>query len=285
MSMLSGRGDQTYGMAWLACALSLSLLRPSFCDETRPRPLAHAHAHNDYLHDRPLRDALAHGFTSVEADVYLVDGELLVAHTRSELKPERTLKRLYLDPLREIAGQAGGRLWPDGRSLTLLVDIKADGKASYQALARLLTEYDDIISAARDGRLETKAVTVIVSGDRAHDAIAADNPRLVGIDGRLSDLGSSEPPELLPLISDNWSQHFRWRGKGAFPDDERRKLRDIVRRAHDQGRRVRFWATPESTALWRELVDANVDLINTDDLAGLERFLKEVGRYTSRSQE
>lgn len=39
-------------------------------------PLPRAHAHNDYEHARPLLDALDHGFTSVEADVWLVDGEL-----------------------------------------------------------------------------------------------------------------------------------------------------------------------------------------------------------------
>src|SRR5688500_5242918 len=42
-----------------------------------PRVLPHAHAHNDYLHDRPLLDALDHGFNSVEADIFLVDGQLL----------------------------------------------------------------------------------------------------------------------------------------------------------------------------------------------------------------
>jgi hypothetical protein len=44
-----------------------------------PVPLTRAHAHNDYLHARPLFDALDHGFCSVEADVWLVDGKLLVA--------------------------------------------------------------------------------------------------------------------------------------------------------------------------------------------------------------
>ena len=39
-------------------------------------PLFQAHAHNDYEHARPLHDALEHGFWSVEADIYLVDGEL-----------------------------------------------------------------------------------------------------------------------------------------------------------------------------------------------------------------
>jgi len=32
-------------------------------------PLIPAHAHNDYLHARPLLDALDHGFCSVEADI------------------------------------------------------------------------------------------------------------------------------------------------------------------------------------------------------------------------
>ena len=50
-----------------------------------PHPAAHAH--NDYEHDRPLLDALEHGFTSVEADVWLVDGELRVAHDREDAVP------------------------------------------------------------------------------------------------------------------------------------------------------------------------------------------------------
>ncbi|HET6881957.1 MAG TPA: beta-L-arabinofuranosidase domain-containing protein [Pirellulales bacterium] len=243
-----------------------------------PAPLKHAHAHNDYLHERPLLDALDHGFTSVEADVYLVDGQLLVAHTRGELKRDHTLKRLYLDPLRERAREGGGRLWRDGPALTLLVDIKADGEASYRALAKLLAEFDDIVSVVRDGRLETKAVTVVVSGDRAQEAIAGDRPRYVGIDGRLSDLDSEASSDLLPLISDNWTLHFRWRGDGPFPAAEKAKLHDAVRRAHARGRRLRFWATPENTALWRELLAAEVDLINTDDLAGLEILLREAWR-------
>jgi hypothetical protein len=245
--------------------------------EPLPSPLAHAHAHNDYLHERPLLDALEHGFASVEADVFLVDGELLVAHSREELRPERTLERLYLKPLRELARTGGGRVWSDGPSLTLLVDIKADGENAYAALAKLLADYDDIALGMRDGKFETKAITVVVSGDRAQQTIAGDEHRHVGIDGRLSDLDSELPSHLLPLISDNWTLHFRWRGDGPFPADERAKLHRIVRQAHEHSRRVRFWATPERKEVWRELLAAEVDLINTDDLAGLERFLREAG--------
>lgn len=63
-----------------------------------------------------------------------------------------------------------------------------------------------------------------------------------------------------------------------MPAAERLKLRAIVARAHDRGYRVRFWATPDlagpaRTAVWREELRAGVDHLNTDDLAGLRRFL------------
>src|SRR5262245_38461023 len=63
-------------------------------------PLVRAHAHNDYEHQRPLLDALDQGFCSVEADVWLVDGQLRVAHDLKDAQPERKLQKLDLDPLR-----------------------------------------------------------------------------------------------------------------------------------------------------------------------------------------
>ena len=65
-------------------------------------PLARAHAHNDYEHERPLYDALANGFCGVEADVHLVSGELLIGHDPEDLQPGRNLQKLYLEPLWEV---------------------------------------------------------------------------------------------------------------------------------------------------------------------------------------
>ncbi len=94
------------------------------------QPLAGTHAHNDYEHDRPLFDALEHGFTSVEADVWLVDGELRVAHDLADAKQGVTLESLYLDPLEDLVrSQPGHSVYPkwDG-SLQLLIDIRAKAR-------------------------------------------------------------------------------------------------------------------------------------------------------------
>ncbi|WP_219412517.1 phosphatidylinositol-specific phospholipase C/glycerophosphodiester phosphodiesterase family protein [Pseudonocardia nigra] len=242
-------------------------------------PLARAHAHNDYEHTRPLADALSFGFTSVEADVWLVDGELRVAHDLEDTRPGGTLQALYLDPLAERFAHNGGSVYRgwDG-SLQLLIDIKSDGPATYAALDEALSAYPQLMTRWTDGTIKERAVTAVISGNRPLAEMAAQRTRFAGYDGRLSDLHSGRPATLMPLVSDNWTKHFTWTGAGPMPAAEREKLRSIVTTAHANGYRVRFWATPDRPgeareALWTELVAAGVDHINTDDLAGLQEFL------------
>jgi len=238
-------------------------------------PLIHAHAHNDYEHQRPLFEALENGFCSVEADVFLVDGKLLVGHTRSSLRPERTLESLYLDPLRERAKANGGRIYPGGPPVFLLVDVKSKAMETCAALLKVLDGYEEMLSVARDGRFEPRAVTVVVSGNCDRPTITAPLVRRAGIDGRPGDLDSGAPTYEIPWISESWRPMFRWRGDGPIPEEEKAKLREFTAKAHKHGRLVRFWATPENAILWKELRADGVDLLNTDKLADLRAFLLE----------
>jgi hypothetical protein len=242
--------------------------------DAEPKPLARAHAHNDYEHPRPLLDALACGFCNVEADIWLVKGELLVAHTPLQLRNDRTLQKLYLDPLRERAKANGGAIFKNGQQFHLMIDIKTDAGETYAALAKVLEGYSDILTVTRDGKTEAKAVTVILSGNRDRKALEGAKVRYAALDGRLPDLNTDAPAHLVPWVSDNWKQHFKWDGTGALPEAERTKLRDLVAKAHKQGRKLRFWATPDTEAVWKELRAAGVDLLNTDKLKELETFLR-----------
>lgn len=246
------------------------LTTPAFA---QPVPLIHAHAHNDYEHPRPLLDALDHGFCSVEADIYLVDGKLLVAHDRDKVKPDRTLESLYLKPLRERVKQHGGRVFPNGPEFTLLIDLKSNWKTTYPALRAVLTNYADILTTFSNDTKHTNAVMVVISGSRDRDMFAGETFRYAAFDGELSDLDTNPPAHFAPWISARWGGTFSWRGTGEMPEEELAKLRQIVTRAHEQGRRVRFWGAPDTLNFWRTLRSANVDLINTDNLAGLQSLL------------
>ncbi|RKN42995.1 phosphatidylinositol-specific phospholipase C/glycerophosphodiester phosphodiesterase family protein [Streptomyces hoynatensis] len=274
-----------------AAALVGGLATPAVAH--RRGPLKRAHAHNDYEHEHPLFDALSHGFASVEADIWLVDGHLLVAHDEVDLDPSRTLESLYLDPLFELVRRNHGSVFRGGRlPLQLLIDIKSAGDPTYRELARHLRRYRPMLTEATRGRVSTGAVTAVISGDRAarvpmEEEIASGAVSLAFYDGRLADLGSGAPASFIPLISDNWTSSFTWRGEGEFPAEERELLRDLVGRAHAAGQRVRFWETvdvagPARDAVWGELLAAGVDHLNTDDLAGLEDFLRAHDRGRGR---
>src|SRR5260221_81739 len=87
-------------------------------------------------------------------------------------------------------------------------------------------------------------------------------PPLAALHFRPADLDGDTPAHLIPWVSESWKSQFKWDGTGAMPDDERKKLREFVAKAHKQGRKVRFWATPEKPAVWKELLAADVDFLN-----------------------
>lgn len=237
-------------------------------------PLIRVHAHNDYVHTRPLLDALEQGFCSVEADIYLVEGQLLVAHDRNKVKTERSLQKLYLDPLQQRCQENGGRVYRGGPEFDLLIDIKGDWKATYPVLRHVLTGYKDLLSAFRDGSKETNALLVIITGNRSREMFAGESIRYAALDGDLADLDSSDSANLIPWISSNWAVSFKWRGTGSLADEEKTKLQGIVARAHQHGRRVRFWGAPDQPVFWQAMLDNGVDLLNTDDLKGARQFLQ-----------
>ena len=68
-------------------------------------------------------------------------------------------------------------------------------------------------------------------------------------------------------------QALTWRGEGSISSEEQQKLKQFVSTAHAKGQRIRFYAAPDNVSMWRELLAADVDLINTDDLDRLQQFL------------
>ncbi|QOJ00216.1 MAG: hypothetical protein HRU70_06835 [Phycisphaeraceae bacterium] len=228
------------------------------------------HSHNDYERRRPLEEAIEAGVGSIEADVFLVDGRLLVAHDLDKTRPGRTLAGMYLDPLERRVRELGW-VHPEtpGFSLVLMVDIKADGVRVYEALKEELRPRAWMLSSWREGEGVTRgAVTVVLSGDRPVRDVAAERERWVFLDGRPGDLelpeGERPGPGLMPIISGPWRSMFTWLGMGEMPSRERERLRVYVSRARAMGYQVRFWGVPNMESVWGELWDAGVDWINMD---------------------
>lgn len=236
-----------------------------------------AHAHNDYEHERPLLDALDCHFKSFEADVFSIGDSLFVAHDYEDIRPGRTLRNLYLDPLRDQILKHKGSVYGNGEEVVLFIDIKDDGLRSYQLLHEILQDYSSYLSVFEEGKKAPGSVMVVVSGNRPIEYMLNQTNRYAGFDGRLSDLDSEISPAMMPVVSDNWSNYFTWDGIGDMPLDEKERLESFAAKAKNEGYILRFWGTPNRTteqrnAVWGELWNAGVGLIGADDSKGLQRF-------------
>lgn len=250
----------------------------------RDRPLAHTHAHNDYKHDVPLFDALDNGFSSVEADVFLVGGKLLVGHYMYEVAGDRTLEDVYLKPLLELTRRNHGHVYPQStESLQLMVEIKwgGGGDAAYTALEDLLERYDEMLTSYSGGVKRPGAVTVVtINYTPGAELMNARPVRRVAYETRELALEKNYDPDVTPLVSATPVPGLAWNGSGPMPENERKRLRDIVAAAHVHGQRVRISLTPENdpaarAAGWREMLDAGVDYFHTDRLPELRAWLLE----------
>lgn len=258
-----------------AVSTAVSSPGPTIAPDTAAHNVRRLHGHNDYLQPVPLQRALELGLGSVECDVFLVDGELRIGHERWQLRPGRTLTRLYLEPLRQHAERHGGRVRADGEPFVLLVDIKAEPGPVYDRLRSELLALRPLLTRWENGRCEPGAITVILSGARPLAQVAAERDRVVALDGRLADLARTPPPppELMPWISDAWSRVSDWNGRDEFTPAERQALTALVQRVHAAGHELRFWGAPDEPAAWQLLLEVGVDRIGTDRPARAAQWL------------
>jgi Glycerophosphoryl diester phosphodiesterase family len=242
------------------------------------QPLTKAYSHRDCELSPPLWPSLQHGFHHIEADVYCLFGKVFVAHDPQQLRPWKTLERLYLEPFRTHI-KNHGQLFEDKTKLYLFVDVKTPASSSYRIFHKLLERYKDIVTQFKPDASNDKPVTIVISGNRlSYKEMESQLERYAVLDGRLEDLGVHTNPHVMPFISDNWRKHFRWQGAREMPKDDLEKLQHIVKIAHQHNQKVRFWGTPDKPSeermkVWTVLLEQGVDLLNTDDLEGLRGFL------------
>jgi hypothetical protein len=220
--------------------------------------LLKAHAHNDYEHERPFFDAFQLGFGSIEADVYAVNGQLLVGHERNQLSLNRNLKDLYIDPIIRVL-----KANKEGNFHQLLIDSKASADSTLPLIIAALKPHAEII--------QQKGFRIVISGNRPKPSQYIESPAWITFDGRSDE---RFPTNKVVLESESMLKFGFWNGQGPIPAALKEKLKNYVDQVHANGRKVRLWATPDSLLGYQALLDIGVDYIGTDKLSLLADYLK-----------
>ena len=262
---------------FLCCLLLLCPVKGT-ADKPAKKQKIHynAFSHNDYERPRPFADALSYGFNCVEADLWLIDGELYVSHERPEPRPEITFEKLYLQPLAERIHSHKGKVYPNGKKpFFLMVDCKTNGEEMLPVLKQKMEPYRSFFCTVEKGKMKKGAVLFFLSGDSPKKSILSAAEGYIFLDGRIGDLGQNIPSDLMPVISDNYSKYITWKGEGEIPADQLQKMRGLIKQAHDEGKLFRWWGAPDTPQFKRFFIGEGIDLIGADDLGALHTILNE----------
>ncbi|KAL9111998.1 MAG: hypothetical protein Q9227_003618 [Pyrenula ochraceoflavens] len=180
-----------------------TVLRSNICNATLNIDTMPMHSHNDYWRKHPLFDAIKYGAVSVEADVYVrnitvnkrLQEDLLVGHKPKDLRTDKTLTSMYLNPLYQILtyqnspetlqcregkstdGFQGVYDTAPDKSFVLLIDVKTNGTSTLPIVLRQLqalrdkdwlTYYDSSAS-----QVISRPLTVVMSGNTVFEDLLA----------------------------------------------------------------------------------------------------------------
>ena len=217
---------------------------------------AQMHAHNDYEKPEPFTNAYEYGAGSIEVDIFLHKGELLVAHDTSQFDRTRTIASLYLRPLDSVI--TAGKI----RQVQLLIDIKTEAYSTLQELLEVLKRYPHITRSDK--------ISLVISGNRPAPGKFKRYPAYILFDGLLQKDYSRKALKRVPMFSDNFKNYSGWSD-----------LVPAIRKAHQLGKTIRFWNAPDNLDAWQQLMRLKVDWINTDQVKECSAFLRSLSSRDS----
>lgn len=214
------------------------------------------HSHNDYRQARPLQEALACKAFSIEADIFLYQGQLRVAHDEAELPNAPSLDSLYIQPLvRWFYAKPAG---DNNHFPYLMIDIKSNSAAVLPALVKLLEPYPELFNP--------KGMKIVISGDRGDQKEWRSWPGYFLFDGRPGEQYNTNTLARVAFISDAYKN---------YSHQSRKKIKTLASIVHQSGKLLRLWGIPDHPASWKKLKAWGVDIINTDQVRTCSEYFKD----------
>lgn len=269
---------------------------PNFSRDIIPKAI---HSHNDYWRHVPLFEALSLGITGVEADCHLIGGELYVGHTNSSLRPNRTFRSLYLDPLATILEKQNAQssvtsnskingVWDTepSTSIVVMTDLKTEGFSTLEAVQTQLQSFRE------KGWLTYWNGTDIILGPIIH--VGTGNTPFEAVlnstyaNSTYRDVFFDAPLHKLSSMYNNSNSYYSSTsltglfGAANIPHSGLKKSQMMVVKAQidlakSLGLVSRYWDIPgwpvdTRTKIWDQLEQAGVGMLNADAISIAARW-------------
>lgn len=227
--------------------------------------------------DKEIWPTFTKGVVHYEAEIMYIYGEVYVTsqmpdsanHTRP------TLRSTYLLPIYSQYKKNQGKVHPNfDDEMYLFLNIKYDPKKTYYQVWEQLSPYHEMLTYRVGPQWHEGKLKVIFVGNAPMRTFQQERVCFVAAQGSVADLDKNYDNKMMPLIGIDFEKEVDWNGVGKMPFDEYKSFKDIVNKAHDQGKKVRVYNLPDDEAIWEVMYTAGVDMISGIDATRFHDFLE-----------
>lgn len=140
-----------------------------------------------------------------------------------------------------------------------MIDIKENGEA---VLAKLLSMLQ-VHSLVFDQTINKLAVQIVISGDRGPITAWSSYAPMLFFDGRPYEVYDTATLQRVAFISDGYANY--------------KDVTSVIEQAaaiHGKQKLFRLWGYPDTPAIWQQVVQWGVDILNTDRVAECREYFK-----------
>jgi hypothetical protein len=230
----------------------------------------------EFFSEKDIWPTFTQGVVHYEAQIMYIYGEVYVTSQMPDSANHTmpTFRSSYLLPIYSQYKKNGGKVHEnfDGE-MYLFLNIKFDIKKTYQKLWEELSPYNEILTYRIGPQWHEGKLRIVFVGNAPLRVLQQERVSFAGAQGTIDDLSKNYDSKIMPVIGINFENDLSWNGVGKMPFDEFMKVKDIIRKAHEQGKKVRVYNCPEEDNIWDVLVTSGVDFINSTNSLKFGKFL------------
>jgi len=218
---------------------------------------------------KDIYSTFTQGVVHYEADIMYIYGEIYVTEHMPDSASHKlpTFRSDYLMPIYSQYKKNQGKVHENyDDEMYLFLDIKFDPKKTYAKLWEQLSPYNEILTYRKGAEWHQGKLKIVFVGDAPMKVFQQERICFAAAQGTIEDLDKGYDEKLMPLIGIDFTKDVEWDGIGKMPFDKFVKLKDIVKKAHDQKKKVRVYNCPEEASIWEVLITTGVDMINVADV-------------------
>jgi hypothetical protein len=230
----------------------------------------------EFFSEKDIWPTFTQGVVHYEAQIMYIYGEVYVTSQMPDSANHTapTFRSSYLLPIYSQYKKNGGKVHENyDDEMYLFLNIKFDVKKTYQKLWEELSPYNEILTYRIGPQWHQGKLRIVFEGNAPIRVLQQERVSFATAQGTVDDLNKGYDSKIMPVIGMDFENDLSWNGVGKMPFDEFMKVKDIIRKCHEQGKKIRVYNCPEDENIWDVLVTAGVDFINCSNSAKFNKFL------------